>query len=91
MVAVGGPRHILQTVQAVRLLGGRQPLVLSGDTLFAGSIGRTDLRGGDYEQELDSIRRRLLALDDRTRVIPGHGPETTIGRERSGNPFLAGM
>jgi glyoxylase-like metal-dependent hydrolase (beta-lactamase superfamily II) len=62
--------------------------LLSGDTLFAGSIGRTDLWGGDYDQEIESIRKRLLALDDRTRVIPGHGPETTIGRERRRNPFL---
>jgi glyoxylase-like metal-dependent hydrolase (beta-lactamase superfamily II) len=67
---------------------GEAPLLFSGDTLFAGSIGRTDLWGGDFDQELDSIRRRLLALDDRTRVIPGHGPETTIGRERRQNPFL---
>jgi len=63
-------------------------LLLSGDTLFAGSIGRTDLWGGDYDQEIESIRKRLLGLDDRTRVIPGHGPETTIGRERRRNPFL---
>lgn len=72
-------------------LEGAQPLLLAGDTLFAGSIGRTDLWGGDYQQELASIRSRLLALDDRTRVICGHGPETTIGRERRGNPFLAGL
>jgi len=64
------------------------PLLLSGDTLFAGSIGRTDLWGGDHEQEIASIESRLLALDDGTRVIPGHGPETTIGNERRGNPFL---
>jgi hydroxyacylglutathione hydrolase len=70
-------------------IGGDAPLVLSGDTLFAGSIGRTDLWGGDHDQELQSIRTRLLALDDRTRVIAGHGPETTIGRERQLNPFLA--
>jgi len=63
-------------------------LVLSGDTLFAGGIGRTDLPGGDYEQELESIREHLLALPDATRVIPGHGPETTIGLERRRNPFL---
>ncbi|MFI5183292.1 MAG: MBL fold metallo-hydrolase [Vicinamibacteria bacterium] len=67
---------------------GAQPLLLSGDTLFAGSVGRTDLWGGDYDQEIDSIRTRLLSLDDGTRVIPGHGPETTIGRERRRNPFL---
>ena len=69
-------------------LEGVEPLLLSGDTLFAGSVGRTDLWGGDYEQEIASIRTRLLALDDATRVIPGHGPETTIGRERRTNPFL---
>ena len=63
-------------------------LLLSGDTLFAGSIGRTDLPGGDHEQEIDSIRDRLLALPDVTRVICGHGPETTIGLERRRNPFL---
>jgi glyoxylase-like metal-dependent hydrolase (beta-lactamase superfamily II) len=67
---------------------GGEPLLLSGDTLFAGSIGRTDLWGGDYDQEIASIRIRLLALDDVTRVVPGHGPETTIGSERRRNPFL---
>lgn len=63
-------------------------MVLAGDTLFAGSIGRTDLPGGNYEQIIDSIRSRLLALPDETRVVPGHGPETTIGAERRTNPFL---
>jgi hydroxyacylglutathione hydrolase len=72
-------------------LPGKQPLLLSGDTLFAGSIGRTDLWGGDYDQELQSIRTRLLALDDATRVICGHGPGTTIGQERKRNPFLVGL
>jgi hydroxyacylglutathione hydrolase len=67
---------------------GAQPLLLSGDTLFAGSIGRTDLWGGDFDQEIASIRTRLLTLDETTRVIPGHGPETTIGWERRRNPFL---
>jgi hydroxyacylglutathione hydrolase len=69
-------------------IDGSEPVLLSGDTLFAGSIGRTDLWGGDHDQEIESIRRRLLTLDDGTRVIPGHGPETTIGRERRRNPFL---
>jgi glyoxylase-like metal-dependent hydrolase (beta-lactamase superfamily II) len=69
-------------------LPGGDPLLLSGDTLFAGSIGRTDLWGGDFDQEIASIRNRLLTLDDTTRVIPGHGPETTIGWERRRNPFL---
>lgn len=71
-------------------LEGAIPLLLSGDTLFAGGIGRTDLWGGDYDQEIASIRTRLLGLDDHTRVIPGHGPETTIGLERRRNPFLVG-
>ena len=63
-------------------------MVLAGDTLFAGSIGRTDLPGGDFEQIIDSIQSRLLSLPDETRVIPGHGPATTIGAERRINPFL---
>lgn len=67
------------------------PLVLAGDTLFAGSIGRTDLPGGDYRQMMDSLRERLLTLGDETVVLPGHGPTTTIGRERAGNPFLVGL
>jgi hydroxyacylglutathione hydrolase len=66
-------------------------MVLAGDTLFAGSIGRTDLPGGDSEQIFDSIQTRLLALPDETRVVPGHGPATTIGVERRRNPFLRGM
>ena len=71
-------------------LPGAAPLLLSGDTLFAGSIGRTDLWGGDFDQEIASIRERLFPLDDRTRVIPGHGPATTIGHERRRNPYLIG-
>lgn len=63
-------------------------LLLAGDTLFQGSIGRTDLPGGDFNQILRSIHSRLLTLDDDTRVIPGHGPMTTIGFERRVNPFL---
>ena len=59
-----------------------------GDTLFAGSIGRTDLPGGDYATLMGSIRRVLLAFGDDARVHPGHGPSTTIGRERLTNPFL---
>lgn len=67
-----------------------QDLVVAGDCLFAGSIGRTDLPGGSYETLMDSIQRVLLPLGDATRVLPGHGPETTIGRERRTNPFLIG-
>ena len=63
-------------------------LLIAGDTLFAGSIGRTDLPGGDFDQIMASLRTRLLALPDETRVLPGHGPGTTIGQERASNPFL---
>jgi len=63
-------------------------LLIAGDTLFAGSIGRTDLPGGDSGQIIDSIHSRLLALPDETTVLPGHGPVTTIGAEKESNPFL---
>jgi len=63
-------------------------LLLAGDTLFAGSIGRTDLPGGNHPQIIDSIQSRLLPLPDETKVITGHGPATTIGNERRRNPFL---
>lgn len=66
-------------------------ILIVGDTLFAGSIGRTDLPGGSYDALMESMRRRVLDLDDGVRVLPGHGPETTIGRERRTNPFLVGM
>jgi len=63
-------------------------LLVAGDTLFAGSIGRTDLPGGDGRQILQSIHNRLLVLPEETAVLPGHGPLTTIGDEKMGNPFL---
>lgn len=62
--------------------------VIAGDTLFAGSIGRTDLPGGDYDTLIQSIREKLLVLPDDTQVFCGHGPSTTIGEERRTNPFL---
>jgi hydroxyacylglutathione hydrolase len=62
--------------------------VIAGDTLFAGSIGRTDLPGGSYEKIMRSLHTRLMALPDDTEVVPGHGPLTTIGQERESNPFL---
>jgi len=65
--------------------------LIAGDTLFAGSIGRTDLPGGSYEKILRSLHDRVLALPDDTIVIPGHGPATTIGEERESNPFLQEM
>ena len=63
-------------------------VVFAGDTLFAGSIGRTDLPGGDYDQEMGSIVERLLALPDDTIVLPGHMDQTTIGHERQRNPYV---
>jgi glyoxylase-like metal-dependent hydrolase (beta-lactamase superfamily II) len=66
-------------------------VAFSGDVLFAGSIGRTDLPGGDFGTLIASIERELLPLPDDTIVYSGHGPETTIGRERRTNPFLTGL
>ncbi|MDP8901540.1 MAG: MBL fold metallo-hydrolase [Actinomycetota bacterium] len=65
-------------------------VVISGDALFAGSVGRVDLPGGSMEVLMRSISERLLTLPDETVVLSGHGPETTIGEERAYNPFLAG-
>jgi glyoxylase-like metal-dependent hydrolase (beta-lactamase superfamily II) len=65
--------------------------LFSGDLLFAGSIGRTDLPGGDHATILDSLARVCLTLPDETMVLAGHGPQTTIGAERQSNPFLAGL
>ena len=65
-----------------------QGIVLAGDALFRGSIGRTDLPGGNHAQLIESIRTKLLTLSQDTIVYPGHGPETTIGREAKSNPFL---
>lgn len=67
-----------------------EEVVFSGDALFAGSVGRVDLPGGSMEILMRSIEERLLPLPDDTRVLSGHGPETTIGRERMTNPFLRG-
>jgi len=62
--------------------------LIAGDTLFAGSIGRTDLPGGSFEKIMRSLHDKLLALPDETAVVPGHGPLTSIGAERGTNPFL---
>jgi hydroxyacylglutathione hydrolase len=76
------------TPGGICLLG--EGVVFSGDALFNYGIGRTDLPGGSYHRLVESIRTRLLVLPDETVVYPGHGPETTIGAERAGNPFLSG-
>ena len=66
-------------------------VIFAGDTLFAGSIGRTDLPGGDHATMLRSLTEKVLPLPDDVVVLPGHGPSTTIGRERASNPFLADL
>lgn len=65
-----------------------QDNIITGDTLFTGSIGRTDLLGGDYKQIIKSIKEKLLIYPDETKIYPGHGPASTIGKERVTNPFL---
>ena len=82
------PGHTRGSVM-FRLPGDDAQTLLSGDVLFAGSIGRTDLPGGSYEQMLKSLATKCLPLPDETVVMPGHGSSTTIGRERVSNPFLA--
>ncbi|HOE67114.1 MAG TPA: MBL fold metallo-hydrolase [Candidatus Hydrogenedentes bacterium] len=91
VVSVGGARlYVLLTPGHspghIVLVG--DACVFAGDVLFAGSIGRTDLPGGNYKQLIESIRDKLLTLPDATVVYSGHGPATTIGEERWGNPFL---
>ena len=87
--------HVLHTPGhtegSVSLYLPQQNLLLAGDTLFAGSVGRTDLPGGDTKTLLQSIHHRLLTLPEHTRVIPGHGSATTIGEEQASNPFLQAL
>ena len=66
-------------------------VVFCGDLIFAGSVGRTDLPGGDYDTLIESIQVQILTLPDETRLLSGHGPETTVGDERAYNPFLQGI
>jgi hydroxyacylglutathione hydrolase len=66
----------------------KEKKLIAGDTLFAGSIGRTDLPGGSMDKIMRSLHTKVLALPDETEVVPGHGPSTTIGEERETNPFL---
>jgi hydroxyacylglutathione hydrolase len=65
-------------------------ILMSGDQLFRGSVGRTDLPGGNWDDLLQSMASQVLTLSDDVRVLPGHGPETTVGTERRTNPFLTG-
>ena len=84
------PGHTQGSV-CLHLAGTESKKLLAGDTLFRDSIGRTDLPGGNFGQIMRSLKERLLALEDSTIVVPGHGPLTTIGRERERNPFLQSL
>lgn len=87
--------HVIETPGhtqgSISLYIPKQIKLVAGDTLFRDSIGRTDLPGGNSRQILSSIKTSLLTLPEETVVIPGHGPETTIGREKERNPFLRGL
>jgi glyoxylase-like metal-dependent hydrolase (beta-lactamase superfamily II) len=85
----GGPLTRAHAAKAETIAQPASPLLIAGDTLFQGSIGRTDLWGGSMRDLLRSIHEKLLVLPEATRVIAGHGDETTIGAEREQNPFLA--
>jgi len=87
--AIHTPGHTRGSVCFLLEVEGEQPILFSGDHLFAGSIGRTDLPGGSFEDLMESMREKILRLDDDIAVLPGHGPTTTIGQERATNPFLA--
>ncbi len=82
---LASPGH---TAGGVLLYDEKDGCVFTGDTLFCGSIGRTDLPGGDYDRLSESIRTKILPLPSDTKVYPGHGPATDIGREKMTNPFL---
>lgn len=82
------PGHTPGSVCFELEVDGGPPILFSGDHLFAGSIGRTDLPGGSFEALMASMAEKILPLDDEIPVLPGHGPTTTVGRERATNPFL---
>lgn len=95
----GTPVRVGEEALEVRFAPGHAPghvilhhpgdrVAIVGDVIFQRSIGRTDLPGGDYQELMESIRREVLSLPDETRLLTGHGPETTVGEERMGNPFL---
>lgn len=78
------------TLGHIVLVEKQQRTVFTGDCLFSGTIGRTDLPGGNYQRLIDSIEKQIMSLDDDFELMCGHGPDTTVGRERQGNPFLTG-
>jgi hydroxyacylglutathione hydrolase len=85
------PGSVMFRLPASPAVEDASQVCLSGDVLFAGSIGRTDLPGGDHPTMLRSLATKVLPLPDDVLVLPGHGPQTTIGRERLTNPFLRGL
>ena len=86
--AIHTPGHTKGSTCFLLEVEGQEPILFSGDHLFAGSIGRTDLPGGSYDELMQSMADKILPLDDDIAVLPGHGPTTTVGRERRMNPFL---
>ena len=89
LLVIGVPGHSRGGIALYSADGrGLRRVVFTGDSLFRRSIGRTDLPGGNHEALVESVTTRLLSLPDDTLVLPGHGPSTTIGEERLGNPFL---
>jgi hydroxyacylglutathione hydrolase len=91
LVVDHAPGHTPGSVTFRLPAAAEEGTLFTGDLLFAGSIGRTDLPGGDYETIMESLARVCLRLPDDTVVLPGHGPQTTIGVERASNPFLTGL
>lgn len=89
--AIHTPGHTQGSTCFLLEVEGEAPILFSGDHLFRGSVGRTDLPGGSTEQLVASMAEKILPLSDDVRVLPGHGATTTIGRERRTNPFLAGL
>ena len=86
--AIHTPGHTQGSTCFLLHVDGDAPVLFSGDHLFAGSIGRTDLPGGNHEQLMASMAEKILPLDDAVQVLPGHGDTTTIGHERATNPFV---
>ena len=86
--AVHTPGHTKGSVCFLLDVEGQPTVLFSGDHLFQGSIGRTDLPGGSFEELMASMAEKILPMDDDVRVLPGHGGVTTIGQERRFNPFL---
>ena len=88
LTAIHTPGHTPGSTCFLLEVDGEPPILFSGDHLFAGSIGRTDFPGSSHEQLMQSMAEKILPLDDEIPVLPGHGPTTTIGRERHTNPFV---